>query len=156
MFVACTDHPEDEKRANEIISYLTKNGIPDSDIFHNEKLLAGTNFADRLVAASKQCRWFIFLLTKHALKDESLNFNVLSALGDSIYNKKVRVIPVVDQCDDLHIPEALRWITYIPFDDQKKKHLKSLYSIVSGMFIFIIHINTLHGLLSPATENIGI
>ncbi|VDI08863.1 Hypothetical predicted protein [Mytilus galloprovincialis] len=132
VFVACTDHPEDEKRANEIISYLTKNGIPDSDILHNEKLLAGTYFADRLVAASKQCRWFIFLLTKHALKDESLNFNVLSALGDSIYNKKVRVIPVVDQCDDLHIPEALRWITYIPFDDQKKKHLKSLYSIVSG------------------------
>ncbi|XP_052105597.1 uncharacterized protein LOC127738399 isoform X2 [Mytilus californianus] len=129
VFVACSDHPEDEKRANEIIDYLTENGVADSDILI---LSGGSNFADRLVSASKQCRWFIFLLTKHALKDESLNFNVLSALGDSIYNKKVRVIPVVDQCDDLHIPEALRWITYIPFDDQKRKHLKSLYSIVSG------------------------
>ncbi|CAC5401081.1 unnamed protein product [Mytilus coruscus] len=114
------------------MDYLTENGIADNDILHWEKLQAGSSFAEGVISASEQCRWFVFLLTKHALKDESMNFKVLSALNDSIYNKKVRVIPVVDQCDNLHIPEALRWITYIPFDYQKGKHLKSLCSIISG------------------------
>ncbi|XP_071163238.1 uncharacterized protein [Mytilus edulis] len=132
VFVAYTEHHEDKKRAEEIMDYLTENGIAESDILHWEKLIGGSSFAEGVISASKQCRWFVFLLTKHALKEESMNFKVLAALNDSIYNKKVRVIPVVDQCDNLHIPEALRWITYIPFDDQNKKHLKSLYSIVSG------------------------
>ena len=57
----------------------------------------------------------------------------MSALGDSIYRRKVRVIPVVDCKEELYIPEAIRWVTYIPFDDGRN-HLESLYNIVSGKY----------------------
>jgi hypothetical protein len=59
--------------------------------------------------------------------------------SDSIYKRKVRVIPVVDRKEDICIPDALRWVTYIPFDDSRNRdHLESLYSIVSGKLIVVL------------------
>ncbi|XP_063428355.1 uncharacterized protein LOC134711597 [Mytilus trossulus] len=131
VYVARTDHKDDRSKAQQIMNHFRKMGIADSDILDADSFLAGSTWSEQLKAASNKCRWFIFLLTKNALQDQSLNYNVISALGDSIYRKKVRVIPVVDSCKNLLIPEALRWITYIPFDISGR-HLESLYSIVSG------------------------
>ncbi|XP_052105593.1 uncharacterized protein LOC127738397 isoform X2 [Mytilus californianus] len=131
VYVAYTDHHEDKQKAQQIMDHLREKRIADSDILDADSFLPGSPWSHKLKAASCKCRWFIFLLTKNALKDKSLNYNVISALGDSIYRRKVRVIPVVDSCDHLFIPEALRWITYIPFDINGR-HLESLYSIVSG------------------------
>ncbi|VDI82643.1 Hypothetical predicted protein, partial [Mytilus galloprovincialis] len=128
VYVAHTD--DDEEKAQQIIDHLRKKGMADSDIFDADSYLPGSSWTKKMEVASCKCRWFIFLLTKNALQDKSLNYNVVSALGDSIYRRKVRVIPVVDRCDNLVIPEALRWITYIPFDINGR-HLESLYSIVS-------------------------
>lgn len=135
VYVACTDIYEDQQKAQQIMDHLRANRMADSDILDTASFLPGSSWAQKLNTASRKCRWFIFLLTKNALKDTSLNYNVISALGDSIYRRKVRVIPVVDRCDHLFIPEALRWITYIPFDINGR-HLESLYSIVSGMFLY--------------------
>lgn len=95
----------------------------------------GYKFSDKLIAASKSCRWVIFLQTEDALQDTTLTFNVMSALTYSICKKRVKVIPVINRCDILHIPEILRWVTYTPFDDNDN-YLKSLHSIVSGMKSF--------------------
>ena len=132
---------DDATKAAEIISYLKQNQI--DGVLDNNDFLPGLSWVQKLLTAVKQCRWFIFLLTKNALKDESLTFNVLSALTDGICKKKVRVIPVVDRNRVLRIPESLRWITYIPFDDTGRgDHLKSLYNIVSGRFYYsIVEIN---------------
>lgn len=135
VYVARTDHNDDRQKAQHIMDHLREKGIADSDILDADSFLAGSTWSQKLKAASCKCRWFIFLLTKNALQDKSLNYNVISALGDSIYRRKVRVIPVVDRCENLFIPEALRWITYVPFDINGR-HLESLYSIVSGMFLF--------------------
>ncbi|XP_076098682.1 uncharacterized protein LOC143068475 [Mytilus galloprovincialis] len=131
VYVARTDHNDDRQKAQHIMDHLREKGIADSDILDADSFLAGSTWSQKLKAASCKCRWFIFLLTKNALQDKSLNYNVISALGDSIYRRKVRVIPVVDRCENLFIPEALRWITYVPFDINGR-HLESLYSIVSG------------------------
>ena len=131
MYIAHTEH--DEEKALEISNYLNSKGI------HGIlKDAVGRTWGQQLLLAVHKCRWFVILLTRKALEDKLLTFNTLSALSDSIYKRKVRVIPVVDRKEDLYIPEALRWVTYIPFDDSTNcNHLKSLYSIVSGKFIVV-------------------
>jgi hypothetical protein len=128
VYVARTDHPEDESKALEIEQYLRDRKI--------DKILLdipGQTFSKKILSAAQKCRWFVILLTKNALDNEMLTFTTISALGDSIYRRKVRVIPVVDCKEKLCIPEALRWVTYIPFDDDRN-HLESLYNVVSGKY----------------------
>lgn len=126
VYIAHTDL--DHQKASEIAEYLIVNDLPMDKILLERP---GHTFGGWLEAAHK-CRWFIILLTKNALDDKQLTFNAMSALGESIYRRRVRVIPVVDRCEELYIPESLRWVTYIPFDDSGKRHLKSLHNIVSG------------------------
>ncbi|XP_052105601.1 uncharacterized protein LOC127738401 [Mytilus californianus] len=126
VYVACSENYEDQEKAQKIVDYLKDEGV--------DKIMEdapGLKFSEKLIEASQNCRWIIFLLTEHALKDTNLTFHVMSALGVSIYQKRVKVIPVVNRCDNLYIPESLRWVTYIPFDTNND-HLKSLHSIVSG------------------------
>ncbi|CAC5401079.1 TMEM173 [Mytilus coruscus] len=129
VYVACSRNAEDQEKAQKIVNYLRANGV--DKIMEDDTVRAGFRFSDKLIEASKNCRWLIFLQTKDALQDKTLTFNVMSALVYSICKKRVKVIPVVDRCDILRIPEILRWVTYIPFDE-KDYHLKSLHSIVSG------------------------
>ena len=132
MYIAHTEH--DEEKALEISNYLKSKGI------HGIlKDAVGLTWGQQLLLAVHKCRWFVILLTREALKDDLLTFNTLSALSESIYKRKVRVIPVVDRKEDISIPDALRWVTYIPFDDSRNHdHLESLYSIVSGKLIVVL------------------
>ena len=128
VYVARTDHPEDESKALVIEKYLRDHNI--DKILYD---IPGQTFSQKILFAAQKCRWFVILLTKNALDNDTLTFTTISALGDSIYRRKVRVIPVVDCKEELYIPEALRWVTYIPFDDGRN-HLESLYNIVSGKY----------------------
>ena len=112
----------------EIEKYLIDNNIDKDQILHD---IPGQSFSQKILFAAQKCRWFVILLTKNALDNDMLTFTTIATLGESIYRRKVRVIPVIDCKEDLYIPEALRWVTYIPFDDGRN-HLKSLYNIVSG------------------------
>ena len=130
VYIAHTKH--DEEKASEISNYLKRKGI--LSILEDA---AGRTWGHQLLLAVNKCRWFVILLTRKAL-DNLITFNTLSALSGSIYKRKVRVIPVVDRKEDLYIPDDLRWVTYIPFDDSSNRgHLKSLYSIVSGKLIVV-------------------
>ena len=131
VYIAHTEH--DKEKALEISKYLKRKGI--DSILEDEASgnSVGRTRGQQLLFAVHKCHWFVILLTRKALEDDWITFSTLSALSDSIYKRKVRVIPVVDRKEDLYIPEALRWVTYIPFDDSTNcNHLKSLYSIVSG------------------------
>ncbi|CAG2202248.1 MITA [Mytilus edulis] len=129
-----TKNEEDKTQAEEIISYLETRGI--RKILKDDMMvgLPGKTVMGKITEAATKCRWFIFLLTKNSLDDQQLTFEMVSALGDSITDRKVRVIPVVDRREDLCIPELLQWVTYIPYNPDKS-HLKSLYNIVSGQDI---------------------
>ena len=136
MYIAHTKH--DKEKALEISNYLKRKGI--HSILEDEASgnAVGRTRGQQLLFAVHKCRWFVILLTRKALEDDWITFSTLSALSDSIYKREVRVIPVVDRTEDLYIPEALRWVTYIPFDDSSNcGHLKSLYSIVSGKLIVV-------------------
>ncbi|XP_076098679.1 uncharacterized protein LOC143068471 [Mytilus galloprovincialis] len=128
------NHEEDIKQAEEIISYLEKCGI--RQILTDDMIpaLPGNTVMSRLLVAAQKCRWFVFLLTKNSLDDQMLTFEMLSALGDSIIERKVRVLPVVDRREVVCIPESLQWVTYIPYN-RDSSHLKSLYNTVSGQDI---------------------
>lgn len=136
MYIAHTE--DDKEKASEISKYLKKKGVHtilDDDASGNA---VGRTRGHQLLLAVQKCRWFVILLTRKALENDWLTFSTLSALSDSIYKRKVRVIPVVDRTEDLYIPDALRWVTYIPFDaSTNRDHLKSLYSIVSGKLIVV-------------------
>ena len=137
VYIAHTEH--DEVKASEISNYLKSKGI--HSILKDEVSgnAVGRTWGQQLLLAVHKCRWFVILLTRKALEDDLITFNTLSALSESIYKRKVRVIPVVDRKEDLYIPDALRWVTYIPFDDSRRRdHLESLYSIVSGKLIVVL------------------
>lgn len=67
------------------------------------------------------------------MTDESLTLSCLSELNDIICRKNVRVI-IVHENDARAIPDCLRWLTYVQFDEKNQLHLKGLYSIISGKF----------------------
>lgn len=136
MYVAhSTKHEEDRKQAEEIISDLKKRGIRQILTDDMISALPGHTVMSRLLVAAQKCRWFVFLLTKNSLDDQMLTFEMVSALGDSIIERKVRVLPVVDRREDVCIPESLQWVTYIPYNSDKS-HLASLYNTVSGKITY--------------------
>ncbi|CAG2192902.1 unnamed protein product [Mytilus edulis] len=96
VYVARTDHNDDRQKAQHIMDYLREKGIADSDILDADSFLAGSTWSQKLKAASCKCRWFIFLLTKNALQDKSLNYNVISALGRDIPMETQMVLPAGD------------------------------------------------------------
>lgn len=86
VYVACSQNDEDQKKAQKIVNYLKENGV--HEIMEDDTVGPGYKFSDKLIAASKSCRWLIFLQTKDALQDTTLTFNVMSALAYSICKKK--------------------------------------------------------------------
>ncbi|VDI25581.1 Hypothetical predicted protein [Mytilus galloprovincialis] len=131
VYIAHSEDTEDKQSAKEIIEYLEQKGIhsilknPDSPNDPDVK-------SNTLIKAVQNCRWFIFLMTQNSVKDKMLQLRVLAALHDGILKRRVRVIPVVDRRNDIYIPDALQWVTYVPYNGQTKSHLKSLHNIVSG------------------------
>lgn len=131
VYIAHSEDREDKECAKEIIEYLEQKGIhsilknPDSP--NDQEVKSYT-----LIKAVQNCRWFIFLMTQNSVKDKMLQLRVLAALHDGILKRRVRVIPVVDRRNDIYIPDALQWVTYVPYNGQTKSHLKSLHNIVSG------------------------
>ncbi|XP_076084553.1 uncharacterized protein LOC143055300 [Mytilus galloprovincialis] len=129
VYVASVEHEEDRAKKNQILNYLQENLI--NNVLDDESIVPGMSMPQKLLLASQKCRWLIFILTRNFMTDESLTLSCLSKLNDIICRKNVRVI-IVRENDARAIPECLRWLTYVPFDEKNQLHLKGLYSIISG------------------------
>ncbi|CAC5423109.1 unnamed protein product [Mytilus coruscus] len=127
--VASVEHNEDRTKKNQIINYLKANDI--KNILDYDIIYPGLSLSQKLLKTSQKCRWLICLLTRNFMTDESLTLSCLSKLNDIICRKQVRVI-IVRENDARAIPECLRWLMYVPFDERNHSHLKGLYSIISG------------------------
>ncbi|CAC5401080.1 TMEM173 [Mytilus coruscus] len=131
VYIAHSEDREDKQCAKEIIEYLELRGIH-SILKNPENPKDPEVKSNTLIKAVQNCKWFIFLMTQNSVKDKMLQLRVLAALHDGILKRRVRVIPVVDRRNDIYIPDALQWVTYVPYNGQTKSHLKSLHNIVSG------------------------
>ncbi|CAG2217974.1 MITA [Mytilus edulis] len=109
VYIAHSENTEDKQSAKEIIEYLEQKGI--------HSILKNPDSPND---------------PENSVKDKMLQLRVLAALHDGILKRRVRVIPVVDRRNDIYIPDALQWVTYVPYNGQTKSHLKSLHNIVSG------------------------
>ena len=131
MFYDDLDDSSREKGA-EIAQYLEMKGLK----FYLEVERSGQRKFD-LNLAIQECYWTIVILTRKSLQDKEFAMKVLSLLKSFLWEKKIRLIPVLVDTRYGDIPDAIRLVPYVGVDDSKK-YLERLYCTIQGTHVFII------------------
>lgn len=102
----------------------------------SEETCLGSSWEERLQYAATQCRFIVFIQPEKANKDRLISTNVEPTLSPIIANRKVQSIVVVRDKSNakVHIPESLRWVSCLAFDD-KEEYANTLADLINGMSI---------------------
>lgn len=124
-FLFCDDESHEIK--TEIYEDLEKRGIK----LYTEGARGGQGAISDLEYAIKNCYWTIAILTKKALQNKTFHFQLLSLLQSFLEEKKIRLIPVLVDTRYGDIPDAIRFVTYVGVDENKR-YLERLYCTLKG------------------------
>lgn len=124
-FLFCDDESHEIK--TDIYNDLEKRGIK----LYTEEARGGQGAISDLDYVIKNCYWTIAILTKKALQDRAFNFQLLSLLESFLEDKKIRLIPVLVDTGYGDIPDAIRFVTYVGVDENKR-YLERLYCTLKG------------------------
>lgn len=114
----------------EILNYLERKDIKLYTGIENERKWRGESFFD-LNYVIKRCFWTIVILTRKALKNRTFQLQLLSLFESFLEDKKIRLIPVLVDTRYGDIPPAIRLLTYVGVDENKR-YLEKLYCILKG------------------------
>lgn len=124
-FLFCDDESHEIK--TEIYNDLEKRGIK----LYTEEARGGQGAISDLDYVIKNCYWTIAILTKKALQDRAFNFQLLSLLESFLEDKNIRLIPVLVDTGYGDIPDAIRFVTYVGVDENKR-YLERLHCTLKG------------------------
>lgn len=97
----------DKDLAQRIAAGLAEAGF---EIFHDEQLLPGEDWAGKIAQALRDCEAMVVVLTEEALRSTNVRREIEYALSDKTY--KNRLIPVVIGSLDNLPEENLPWILH--------------------------------------------
>lgn len=119
----------DESReiGTEICNYLESKG---TKLFIEDQR-AGQKAISNLDYVIGNCYWTIVILTREALKNRTFTLQLLSLLESFLEDKKIRLIPVLVDTRYGDIPDAIRFVTYVGVDENKR-YLERLYCTLKG------------------------
>lgn len=120
---------DDESReiGNEIWKYLESKG---TKLFIEDQR-AGQRAISNLDYVIGNCYWTIVILTRKALKDRTFTLQLISLLQSFLVDKKIRLIPVLLDTRYGDIPDAIRFVTYVGVDENKR-YLERLHCTLKG------------------------
>lgn len=118
---------ESRKIGTEICNYLESKG---TKLFIEDQR-AGQKAISNLDYVIGNCYWTIVILTREALKNSTFTLQLLSLLESFLQDKKIRLIPVLVDTRYGDIPEAIRFVTYVGVDENKR-YLERLYCTLKG------------------------
>lgn len=120
---------DDESReiGNEICNYLERKG---TKLFIEDQR-AGQRSISNLDYVIGNCYWTIVILTRKALKDRKFTLQLISLLQSFLVDKKIRLIPVLLDTRYGDIPDAIRFVTYVGVDENKR-YLERLHCTLKG------------------------
>lgn len=120
LFFSYGRKEKERDAAKDIIDYLRE--IPSLEIFWDYKLEAGEDWKKRLLSEAASAKIFIYLLSKHSLREDS--FCQIEWKTFRQHNPEGIVIPIYYQADeDLIVPEELKGLHSLPID-QNSGHRK--------------------------------
>ncbi|XP_021339992.1 uncharacterized protein LOC110441212, partial [Mizuhopecten yessoensis] len=109
-YIVCSDC--DTEEANRMLDFLKeKRKIVDCC-----ESRCGPQFQS-LQKDIENSRWVILLLSKEALTDPRMDYNIIAILNDGVKRHDLNILPVLIDLEEKHIPDALRWIGFL-----EKKH----------------------------------
>lgn len=118
---------ESRKIGTEICNYLESKG---TKLFIEDQR-AGQKAISNLDYVIGNCYWTIVILTREALKNSTFTLQLLSLLESFLQDKKIRLIPVLVDTRYGDIPDAIRFVTYVGVDENKR-YLERLYCTLKG------------------------
>lgn len=120
---------DDESReiGSEISSYLEGKG---TKLFIEDQR-AGEKAISDLEYVISNCYWTIVILTRKALANKTFTLQLISLLEWFLGDKKIRLIPVLVDTRYSDIPDAIRFVTYVGVDENKR-YLERLFCTLEG------------------------
>lgn len=118
-----------------------------------EKDCLGKDWLEKMKFAATKCRWIVILdkpkefspqkkswfEPKGSKSKTLMSYKVVASLKGILESRKVQTVAIVNESDELHINDDLRWVACIPFHNNENNLIETLYKVTSGkcyLFIF--------------------
>ncbi|XP_052782725.1 uncharacterized protein LOC128218978 isoform X2 [Mya arenaria] len=122
VLVSCVeDCREDKEVACQIVEYLKEKKV---------QVALDSQCVGPLLQIANTYKWYVFVFSEDALRSQSLTFNCIQLLGDSVSDNEVKVIPVLNNISIEKLPNFVRWVTLLTTSD--KKCCEHLYDTIRG------------------------
>ncbi|XP_061171897.1 uncharacterized protein LOC133181398 [Saccostrea echinata] len=125
-FLFCHSSEASEFIALEIEEYLKSKGVKVYEGGHQPG--QRSFYLDEAITKSY---WTIVVITREALHDKQFTMQILSLLETFLQEKKIRLIPVLVDTRYVDIPDAVRFVTYVAVD-KNKRYLERLLCTLKG------------------------
>ncbi|XP_060080375.1 uncharacterized protein LOC132559766 [Ylistrum balloti] len=118
---------QDKERKEEIENYLNMRNLK---VHPDVCKTTETNPWQKLEDALEKSRWAMLIITPNSLQDAVMNMKIMALLEASISEKRLRVIPVIDELSAECLPEMLKWVTYI--NVRTENYHEQIYRALKG------------------------
>ncbi|XP_062571123.1 uncharacterized protein LOC134233144 [Saccostrea cucullata] len=125
-FLFCHSSETSQVIGHEIETFLNKKNVKLDLLGHH----AGQKQFD-LAEVIEKSYWTIVVMTQEALHDKEFTIQILSLLQEFLSDKKIRLIPVLVDTRYVDIPDAVRFVTYVAVDENKR-YLERLLCTLEG------------------------
>lgn len=91
--------------------------------------------SENLKEALEESKWILLILSKSALENDQFTLETMSFLTQLVTEQSIKIIPVLKDVSEAHIPYHLRWIMYIQVDQNNPSgYLQRINSAVRGKY----------------------
>ncbi|OPL33797.1 hypothetical protein AM593_04138, partial [Mytilus galloprovincialis] len=111
-----------------------------------EKDCLGKDWLEKMKFAATKCRWIVILDKPKGVSSQKkswfepkwsksktlMSYKVVASLKGILESRKVQTVAIVNESDELHINDDLRWVACIPFHNNENNLIETLYKVTSG------------------------
>ncbi|CAG2246536.1 unnamed protein product [Mytilus edulis] len=118
--------------------------------------------------AATKCRWIVILDKPKGFSPQNkswfepkgsksktlMSYKVVASLKGILESRKVQTVAIVNESDELHIYDDLRWVACIPFHNNENNLIDTLYKVTSGNEVKLENSTDLY--LKPGEAAVGL
>ncbi|CAC5415464.1 TMEM173 [Mytilus coruscus] len=133
-----------------------------------EKDCLGKDWLEKMKFAATKCRWIVIVDKPKGSSSEKkswfehkgsksktlMSYKVVASLKGILESRKVQTVAIVNESDELHIYDDLRWVACIPFHNNEHNLIETLYKVMSGNEVKLENSTDLY--LKPGEAAVGL
>ncbi|XP_071126843.1 uncharacterized protein [Mytilus edulis] len=133
-----------------------------------EKDCLGKDWLEKMKFAATKCRWIVILDKPKGVSSQKkswfepkgsksktlMSYKVVASLKGILESRKVQTVAIVNESDELHIYDDLRWVACIPFHNNENNLIDTLYKVTSGNEVKLENSTDLY--LKPGEAAVGL